>query len=100
MDAKQTFDAKDLHYYFEAQEQNTLDLQGRSRRASEVIKIRDRLLSMPEKEFESAILAIKSFLNPQVAGDNKDQKTKKKDASELYDIARADQPTPLKMGSL
>lgn len=97
---KQSFDAKDLQYYFEAKEQDTLDLQGRSRRSSELLKIRDRLLSMPEKEFDSAVHAIRTLLNPQTAPDNKDQKTKKKDASELYDLARNDHPTPLKMGSL
>ena len=100
MDAKQNFDAKDLQYYFEAQEQDTLDLQGRSRRASELLKIRDRLLSMPEKEFDTAVLAISTLLNPPSGPDNKDQKAKKKDASELYDLARSEQPTPLKMSSL
>ncbi|RZA12989.1 MAG: hypothetical protein EOP10_30500 [Proteobacteria bacterium] len=99
MDDKPNFDAKDLQYYFEAQGHDTLDLQGRSRRASEVLKIRDRLLALPEKEFDTALLAIRSFLNPS-STDVKDQKPKKKDASELYDLARADQPTPLKMGSL
>lgn len=100
MNKKTIFDAKDLQYYFEAQEQDTLDLQGRSRRASELLKIRDRLLSMPEKEFDTAVHAIRTLLNPQTGPENKDQKSKKKDASELYDIARADQPTPLKMSSL
>ncbi len=100
MNANSKFDAKDLQYYFEAQEQDTLDLQGRSRRASELLKIRDRLLSLPEKEFDTAVLAIRSLLSPQPHGDAKDQKTKKKDASELYDLARNDHPTPIKMGSL
>jgi hypothetical protein len=98
--AKQTFDAKDLQYYFEAQEQDTLDLQGRSRRANALLKIRDRLLSMPEKEFDTAVLAIQTVLNPPTGPDTKDQKAKKKDASELYDLARNDHPTPMKMGSL
>ena len=100
MSAKSNFNARDLQYYFEAQEQDTLDLQGRSRRASELLKIRDRLLSMPEKEFDTAVHAIHSLLSPQTSGDNKESKVKKKDASELYDLARTDQPTPIKMGSL
>jgi hypothetical protein len=100
VDNKTNFNARDLQYYFEAQEQDTLDLQGRSRRAAELLKIRDRLLSMPEKEFDTAVHAIKSLLNPQTGAESKESKTKKKDASELYDIARAEQPTPLKMGSL
>lgn len=97
---KANFNARDLQYYFEAQEQDTLDLQGRSRRASELLKIRDRLLSMPEKEFDTAVHAIRTLLSPPTHDDNKETKTKKKDASELYDLARADQPTPIKMGSL
>lgn len=95
-----TFDATDLQYYFESQQHDTYDLQGRSRRASEVLKVRDRLLSMPEKEFESAIHSIRAILDPKSAQDENDSKSKKRDSAELFDQARAHQASPLKMGSI
>ena len=95
-----TFGEADLQYYFESQQHDTYDLQGRSRRASEVLKIRDRLLSMPEKDFDTAIHAIRAILDPKSHKEVEDPKTKKRDAAELYDLARAEQVSPLKMGSL
>lgn len=95
-----TFEEADLQYYFESQQHDTHDLQGRSRRASEVLKVRDRLLSMPEKEFETAIHAIRAILDPKNQKDSEDQRSKRRDAADLYDLARTDHVSPLKMGSL
>ncbi len=94
------FDPLDLQYYFESQQQDTHDRQGRSRRVSAVLNIRDRLLSMPEKEFEAAVLAIRGILDPKTSKDEGDGKSKKRDAAELYERARSEQVSPLKMGSL
>jgi hypothetical protein len=99
-DIQKNFDPQDLQYYFESQQHDTHDLQGRSRRSSEVLKIRDRLLSMPEKDFESAIHAIRALLDPRSDKDHADPKTRKRDAAELYDRARTEQASPIKMGSL
>lgn len=99
-DINKTFDAGDLQYYFESQQHDTYDLQGRSRRASEVLKVRDRLLSMPEKDFESAIHAIRAILDPRAQKDEEDPKARKRDAAELYERARTEQVSPIKMGSL
>ncbi len=94
------FEQSDLQYYFESQQHDTYDLQGRSRRANEVLKVRDRLLSMPEKEFETAIQAIRAILDPKSQKEDTDPKAKKRDAAELYDRARTEQVSPMKMGSL
>ncbi|MES2744589.1 MAG: hypothetical protein V4655_04140 [Bdellovibrionota bacterium] len=99
-DLQKNFDAGDIQYYFESQQHDTHDLQGRSRRASEVLKLRDRLLSMPEKEFDTAIHAIRAILDPKTGKDAEDQKAKKRDAAELYERARTEQVSPIKMGSL
>ena len=97
---KLPFDEKDLQYYFEAQERDTLDLQGRSRRATAMLMIRDRLLSLPEKEFEIAFHSIIGLLNPQFSANSKDDKNKRLDAAELYDITRNVSNNPIKLGKL
>ena len=93
-DNKTGIDVSDLHYYFDAQERDTLDRQGYSRRSSDVLTIRDRLLALPQKDYESVVQTIKNILNPGSA-DNASQeaKVKRKDASELYDKVRTDKPT-------
>ncbi len=99
-DINKNFEQSDLQYYFESQQHDTYDLQGRSRRVTEVLKVRDRLLSMPEKDFETAIHAIRAILDPKAQKDEVDAKAKKRDASELYDLARTEKVSPMKMGSL
>ncbi len=95
------FDPQDLRYYFESQERDTLDREGRSRRSSEVLSIRDKLLSLPERDFNNVVQTIKSLLNPANSSDEADQpKSKKRDAAELYEKTKTDKPMPLKMGSV
>lgn len=96
------FDPRDLQYYFEAQERDTLDREGRSRRSSEVLSIRDKLLALPERDFNSVVQTIKSILNPNSTSDETGSAgNKRRDAADLYEKARSsDKPLPLKMGSV
>lgn len=96
------FDPRDIQYYFEAQERDTLDREGRSRRSSEVLSIRDKLLALPERDFNSVVQTIKSILNPgSSAEEAANAGSKRKDAADLYDKARGpEKPLPLKMGSV
>lgn len=98
----QTIDVTELQYYFDAVERDSLDRQSHSRRSSEVLAIRDRLLTLPDKDFEAAVQTIKNILTPgggKPAGD--EQKAKKQQAADLYERTRSEKPlTSLKAGSV
>ncbi len=104
MDSKKSaIDVDELQYYFDAQERDTLDLQGRSRRSSEVLTIRDKLLSLPQADFEAAVQTIKNMLQPNGKKDKSadDAKTRRRDANELYERSRVDAGgSSLKVGSV
>jgi hypothetical protein len=103
-DPKQVpIDVSELQYYFDAVERDSLDKMSHSRRSSEVLAIRDRLLTLPDKDFEAAVQTIKNILSPNspasVPGD--EQKAKRREAAELYEKTRAENPiTILKAGSV
>lgn len=90
-DSKKPIDVSDLHYYFDAQERDSLDRQGYSRRTSEVLTIRDRLLALPQRDFDTVVQTIKNMLNPgQGEGNSPESRAKRKDATELYDKVRTE----------
>ncbi len=92
-DKKTAIDVSDLHYYFDAQERDTLDRQGYSRRSSDVLTIRDKLLALPQKDYDSVVQTIKNILNPGHAESmTNEAKARRKDASELYDKVRTERP--------
>ncbi len=100
---KKPIDMSDLQYYFDAQERDTLDRQGRSRRSSEVLSIRDKLLALPQSDFETVVQTIKNMLHPVSKSDKSgdDAKAKRKDANDLYDRTRVEAGgSSLKIGSV
>ncbi len=102
-DPKQpTIDVSQLQYYFDSVERDSLDRMSHSRRSSEVLAIRDKLLTLPDKDFEAAVQTIKNILNPNAKPDtSEEQKAKRKEATELYDTARTEKPlTSLKAGTV
>jgi hypothetical protein len=99
----QIVDVNELQYYFDAVERDSLDRQGHSRRSSEVLAIRDKLLTLPDKEFEAAVQTIKNILNPNgVKTSGADEnKVKKQQAADLYEMSRTEKPlASLKAGSV
>jgi hypothetical protein len=99
----QTIDLSDLQYYFDAVERDSLDRQSHSRRSSEVLTIRDRLLTLPDKDFEVAVQTIKNILTPnsgRISGTD-DGKVKKQQAADLYEKTRLEKPLAnMKAGSV
>ncbi|HYX33829.1 MAG TPA: hypothetical protein VE954_12005 [Oligoflexus sp.] len=98
----QTIEVSELQYYFDAVERDSLDRLNHSRRSSEVLAIRDRLLTLPDKDFEVAVQTIKNILTP---GSGKamadDSKVKKQQATDLYEKTRMDKPLAhMKAGSV
>ncbi len=102
-DKKGQIEVEELQYYFDAQERDTLDRQGRSRRSTEVLTIRDKLLALPPGDFDAVVQTIKNMLHPVGKSDRQgeDGKAKRRDASELYERTRIDSGgSSLKVGSV
>lgn len=99
-DKKSLVDVRDLAFYFDAQERDYLDRQGYSHRTSEVLTIRDRLLALPQRDFDTVVQTIKNMLSPGSADtQSPEQKSRRRDAGELYDKVLSERPTssPLKV---
>ena len=99
---KTSVDMSELQYYFDAQERDTIDRQGLSRRSFHVLDIRDKLLTLPQADFESAVKSIKSLLQGHERDDKgaADAKGKRRDANELYDRTRVEHGSNNKVGSV
>jgi hypothetical protein len=99
----QMIDVSELQYYFDAVERDSLDRQSHSRRSSEVLAIRDKLLTLPDKDFEAAVQTIKNILTPtgpKTPG-AEENKVKKQQAADLYEKTRTEKPlASLKAGSV
>lgn len=99
----QTIDVSELQYYFDAVERDSLDRQSHSRRSSEVLAIRDKLLTLPDKDFEAAVQTIKNILTPNgtKTPGAEENKVKKQQAADLYEKTRTEKPlASLKAGSV
>ncbi len=99
----QTIDVSELQYYFDAVERDSLDRQSHSRRSSEVLAIRDKLLTLPDKDFEAAVQTIKNILTPNGAKTPgaDENKVRKQQAADLYEKTRTEKPlASLKAGSV
>ncbi len=84
---KKSIDVSELQYYFDAQERDTLDKQGHSRRSSDMLSIRDRILALPERDYNGIVQSIKNILSkgPGESADPAAAKLQRKDAGELYE---------------
>ncbi len=79
---------EDLFFYFDSQEKDWLD-QGRlGRKNGQVLALRQKLLSMPDTEFDMAITAIERIVEgrPQeIESPMKKRKSERKAAMELFE---------------
>ena len=57
-DPKSKLTVGDMSFYFDGQEKNSLDYGRLAARMGQVIGIRDKLLAMPERDFDSVVDAI------------------------------------------
>lgn len=54
----------DLFYYFDAKERDRLDSGGVGRKQSTYLAMRERLLKLPEAQFDAAMRAIDALVGP------------------------------------
>lgn len=79
---------EDLCYYFDAVERDRLDTAGTSRKSSEILALRERLLKLPESEFDAAIKTVKTLVDETAHGDEDDKGGRGQRARQLYDQTR------------
>jgi hypothetical protein len=99
----QMIDISELQYYFDSVERDSLDRLSHSRRSSEVLAIREKLLTLPDKDFQAAVQTIKNILTPNAVKttDLDENRVKRQQAAELYDKARTEKPlASLKAGTV
>jgi hypothetical protein len=80
---------EDLYFYFDSVERDSLDAAGISRRSSEVLALRERLLRMPEEEFDAAIKTMRSLCTDAPRGDGEGREARGQKARQLYEQTRA-----------
>lgn len=74
----------DLHYYFDSREKDALDHGARSRKSREVLALRDRLLTLSDREFEMAIKTLHNMIDGEKLRQENQDKPNKDDAEALF----------------
>jgi len=54
---------EDVYFYFDGVERDRLDASGMSRRSGEVLALRERLLKLPEAEFDVVIRTLRQVIS-------------------------------------
>lgn len=79
----------DLHFYFDAQAKDRLDIAGPARRSCEVIALRERLMNLPEPDFDAAIRTIQKLVEhakPKTQQERlADERTQRAHARQLFE---------------
>ena len=60
---KSTIKIEDVYFYFDGVERDRLDASGMSRRSGEVLALRERLLRLPEAEFDVVIRTLRQVIS-------------------------------------
>ena len=68
MSDKKNIDVDELALYFAGQERNRIDRGSSARRTARVLALRDRLLALPEKDFDATIKTLENLLAAGTAG--------------------------------
>ncbi len=83
-------DVGTLAFYFDSQEKDSLDHGRLGRKTGQVLALREKLLAMPEAEFDMAIRTIEKLVsgvnaNMTMDKERKDRKERRSNAQELYE---------------
>ena len=57
---------EDVCFYFDGVERDRLDAAGMSRRSGEVLALRERLMKLPEAEFDAVIRTLRQLIEDKV----------------------------------
>jgi hypothetical protein len=81
------FKLNELAYYFQSQHQDYLDRGAIDYRNSQILELRERLLSLPPSEFEVAIRTLRKMVNTSSTDaqrSEKEHQQKRKEALNLF----------------
>jgi hypothetical protein len=90
---KEPINLEHLHFYFDGVERDRLDTSGVSRKTGEVLALRDKLLTLPEGEFDAAIKTLKRMVADARKGGNtakdkaKAEARRRQQAAQLFEQA-------------
>ena len=78
---------EDLMFYFDGVERDRIDASGASRKSGEVLALRDRLLKMPDDEFDATIKTVKGLLvgSKPLSDEIEGRAQRRSQASQLFD---------------
>ena|SRR6056297_3328151 len=89
MEARRPIDLIELQFYFDAQSKDRLDVSGPGRRSSEVIALRERLMALPERDFDAAIRTIQKLVEhakPQTQQEKlAEERAQRQNARQLFE---------------
>ena len=89
MEERRPINLVDLQFYFDSQSKDRLDISGPSRRSGEVIALRERLMGLPEHDFDAAIRTIHKLVEhsrPQTQQEKlADERAQREQARQLFE---------------
>ena len=78
----------DVCFYFDAVERDSMDAFGQSRRSGELLALRERLLKLPEAEFDAAIKTLRGMVDDKKTAALTQDPERRRSVQTLYDEAR------------
>ena len=87
-DRKNQFDLNDLYFYFNAREKDSIDLGARSRKLGALLDLREKLMCLPDSEFQATVHTLQGMLNAKADKEETKDKKDKKDATTLYQVTQ------------
>ncbi len=88
---KKSFDLDDLKYYFESKEQDMIDRGGVISKNAQIMSLKEKLLALPEQDFDTTIRNVEKMLTTDTKDGKKDKRReireKQAEALELFEKA-------------
>ena len=82
---KLVFDLDELRYYFDAEQRDSIDRGGISRKSGEVLALREKMVLLPDQKFDLAMKTMKKMVDESMpAGESETKEERSETAHELY----------------
>lgn len=91
---------EDVAFYFDAVERDRLDSAGTSRKSGEVLALREKLLKLPDEEFEATLKTVKGLLTPVKEDEDQQPGNRRNRARQLFDQTRAGSKSTTSVGKV
>ena len=87
--AKPKIEMQEIRYYLDAQQQDHIDRGSLHSKYCQILELRSRLLSLPQPDFETAMLAMRRIVvnSPENKDDKARDQMRRSNAATLYDLS-------------